>query len=386
MITNISSDAMIIRLMPERRAWKELNFENLKWNVEKLSALLPEGCAFMAVVKADAYGHGAVPVSTYLNRIGVRAFAVATLQEGIQLRRAGIRGEILILGYTPPQEASLLISNNLIQTAADCAHARALNAAAPYPVKVHLKIDTGMHRLGFTPGEAALEEIAGIFALPSLAVEGIYTHLALRDRENDERQFAAFTAFAGELERRGLHAGLRHVCDGLGMARYKHMHLDMVRPGGAFYGYGELPGLRPVLTLRSQVACVRTVPAGDGVGYDLLDPAGCDRRIATLPFGYSDGVPRQLSRGAGHVVIRGRKAPYAGLLCMDMCMVDVTGIPGVQPGDEVFVFGGHPDAMTVPQAAAVCGMNRNGILSGIARRVPRIYTGGGAVREVRDLV
>ena len=166
MITNISSDAMIIRLMPERRAWKELDFENLKWNVEKLSALLPEGCAFMAVVKADAYGHGAVPVSTYLNRIGVHAFAVATLQEGIQLRRAGIRGEILILGYTPPQEASLLISNNLIQTAADCAHARALNAAAPYPVKVHLKIDTGMHRLGERAEH--IEEIASLFALSGL--------------------------------------------------------------------------------------------------------------------------------------------------------------------------------------------------------------------------
>ena len=181
MITNISSDAMIIRLMPERRAWKELNFENLKWNVEKLSALLPEGCAFMAVVKADAYGHGAVPVSTYLNRIGVRAFAVATLQEGIKLRRAGIRGEILILGYTPPQEASLLISNNLIQTAADCAHARALNAAAPYPVKVHLKIDTGMHRLGERAEH--IEEIASLFALPRLRILGMYSHLCAADSQ-----------------------------------------------------------------------------------------------------------------------------------------------------------------------------------------------------------
>ena len=339
----------------------------------------------MAVVKADAYGHGAPEIAGFLSQLGVQRFAVAALSEAIQIRRRCPDADVLILGFTPDALLPAAVECGAALTVFSLRQAGILSALRK-KARIHIKLDTGMHRLGFTPGEAALEEIAGIFALPSLAVEGIYTHLALRDRENDERQFAAFTAFAGELERRGLHAGLRHVCDGLGMARYKHMHLDMVRPGIALYGYGELPGLRPVLTLRSQVACVRTVPAGDGVGYDLLDPAGSDRRIATLPFGYSDGVPRQLSRGAGHVVIRGRKAPYAGLLCMDMCMVDVTGIPGVQPGDEVFVFGGHPDAMTVPQAAAVCGMNRNGILSGIARRVPRIYTGGGAVREVRDLV
>ena len=182
MITKINPDAMIFRLMPERRAWKELNYENLKWNVERLTELLPKGCTFMAVVKADAYGHGAIPVSSYLNRIGIRAFTVATLQEGVKLRKAGIQGEILIMGYTPPQDAYLLTANDLIQTAVDCAHARALNAAAPYPVKVHLKIDTGMHRLGERAEH--IEALASLFALPRLRILGMYSHLCAADSQD----------------------------------------------------------------------------------------------------------------------------------------------------------------------------------------------------------
>ena len=339
----------------------------------------------MAVVKADAYGHGAPALVYSLSQMGVQRFAVAALSEAVEVRCRCPQADVLVLGYTPDALLPAAVECGAAQTIFSLHQAEILSALGKN-ARVHLKLDTGMHRLGFAPDEQALEEVQKIYSLPSLTVEGVYSHLALRDRESDERQFAAFTAFTDELARRGLRVGLRHICDGLGTARYQHMHLDMVRPGGAFYGYGELPGLRPVLTLRSQVACVRSVPAGEGVGYDLLDAADHDRLIATLPFGYSDGVPRQLSHGVGHVVIRGQKAPYTGLLCMDMCMVDVTGIAGVREGDEVFVFGGHPDAMTFPQVAAMCNMNRNGLLSGIARRVPRGYMRGGDVIEVRDLV
>lgn len=151
----------------------------------------------------------------------------------------------------------------------------------------------------------------------------------------------------------------------------------MVRPGGALYGYGEFDGLTPVMTLRSTVAALRRVPAGEGLGYDLLDPAPRERLIATLPFGYCDGPPRALSCGVGHVVIRGRKAPYAGLLCMDQCMADVTDIPGVQEGDDVIVLGAPAPALTFAGAAALLHMNRNEIFGKISRRVPRVYVRGG---------
>ena len=339
----------------------------------------------MAVVKADAYGHGAPAMVHFLWQMGLRRFAVATLGEAVEVLRRCPDADVLILGHTPDALLPEVAACGAAQTIFSLRQARVLSQLKQ-KARIHLAVDTGMHRLGFMPNEESLAEVQAIFALPSLSVEGIYTHLALKDTESDLQQFQAFTSFAGELFRRGLDPGLRHVCDGLGTARYPQMHLDMVRPGGAFYGYGEFDGLQPVLTLRSQVACVRRVPAGEGVGYDLLDTADHDRLIATLPFGYSDGVPRMFSHGVGHVVIRGKKAPYTGLLCMDMCMVDVTGIDGVCEGDEVFVLGGHPQAMGFPETAALCNMNRNGVLSGIARRVPRIYARGGHVLEVRDLL
>lgn len=338
----------------------------------------------MAVIKADAYGHGACAMKDALQELGVGRFAVAALNEAFELLRQG-PGRVMILGYTP---------DSLLSEAADmgaeltvCSlHQAELLSGLVRRARVHIKVDSGMHRLGFSPDEDSLAQAAGIFALPGIEVGSVYTHLALKDRESDERQFAVFSEFCARLFERTGRPVPRHVCDGLGMCRYPHMRLDMVRPGGALYGFGEVSGLRPVMTLRSQVACVHTVPAGEGVGYDLLNPASHTRRIATLPFGYSDGVPRSLSCGAGHVVIRGQKAPFAGLLCMDMCMADVTGIEGVREGDEVFVIGGHENAMTFPGIAAQCGLNRNGVQSGIARRVPRVYMKGNEVWRVRGLV
>ena len=362
MITNISSDAMIIRLMPERRAWKELDFENLKWNVEKLSALLPEGCAFMAVVKADAYGHGAVPVSTYLNLIGVRAFAVATLQEGIQLRRAGIRGEILILGYTPPQEASLLISNNLIQTAADCAHARALNAAAPYPVKVHLKIDTGMHRLGERAEH--IEEIASLFALPRLRILGMYSHLWRRRQPGDRRHplyphaDLLVSAHGGASAGKGLRSGkassaeqlrrpeLSGSSDGLRTLRHRHVRV-LSSPDAKLLG--RVP-LRPVLSLRARIATVRELKPGETVSYGRRFGRDAPMRAATVTIGYADGLPRSLSGRELPALVRGRRTHVIGNLCMDQLIIDVTHIPEARPGDMVTFLGAD--------APAACGPRR----------------------------
>ena len=184
MITKTNQDAMIVRLLPERRAWKEINYENLKWNVETLKGLLPAGCEFMAVVKADAYGHGVIPTASYLNRLGIQAFAVATVQEGVELRLHGIKGEILILGYTSPSQVHLLTTYDLIQTAVDCAHAQALNEAAYYPVKVHIKLDTGMHRLGERSDH--IEELAALFNCQRLKICGMFSHLCVADSQKME--------------------------------------------------------------------------------------------------------------------------------------------------------------------------------------------------------
>lgn len=359
-----------------------IDLDALQNNVETVRAWAQT--ELMAVVKADAYGHGAPAMMHYMLGMGVRHFAVASLNEAVELRRRNPTGDVLILGHTPDALLPEAAACGAAQTVFSLHQAEILSALGG-GAKIHIKLDTGMHRLGFSPDEKSLEEVERIFALPGIEVEGIYSHLALKDEESDLRQFALFTAFTEEMEKRGLHVRYRHICDGIGNYRYPRMHLDMVRPGGAFYGFNELPGLRPVMTLRSQVASLCRVPAGEGVGYDLLDPAEHDRVIATLPFGYSDGVPRNLSHGVGHVVICGKRAPIVGLMCMDMCMVDVTGIENVSEGDEVFIFGGHELALTFPQTASLCNMNRNGVQSGIARRVPRVYLRGGRVVEIREL-
>ena len=261
MIIKINPDAMIVRLLPERRAWKELNFENLRWNVRLLESRLPQGCEFMAVVKADAYGHGAIPVSTYLNQIGVRAFAVATAREGVELRRHGVQGEILVLGYTPPQEISLLTAYDLIQTAADCAHARALNDAAFTPVRIHLKLDTGMNRLGERPEH--VEDMARLFSLPKLRSCGMFSHLCVADSPDSEdarftrRQIQVFFDTVEKLRLLGCDPGKLHLQSSYGVLNYPGLPLSYARFGIAMYGVFSQPEpdllktcpLRPVLSL-----------------------------------------------------------------------------------------------------------------------------------------
>ncbi|OUQ21001.1 alanine racemase [Lachnoclostridium sp. An138] len=337
--------------MPEQRAWKELNYENLKWNVEKLKELLPEHCAFMAVVKADAYGHGALPVSSYLNRIGVRAFAVATLQESIALRKAGIQGEILIMGYTPPQDACLLTANDLIQTAADCAHARALNAAAPYPVKVHLKIDTGMHRLGERAEH--IDALASLFSLPRLRILGMYSHLCVADSQEIDDilftrvQISSFLRTAEILREKGCDPGKLHLQSSYGVLNYPGLSMDYARFGIAMYGVLSSPDsqllervpLRPVLSLHARIATIRDLHPGETVSYGRHFRAEAPMRAATVTIGYADGLPRSLSGTELPALVRGRRAHVIGNICMDQLIIDVTGIPEARPGDVVTFLG-----------------------------------------------
>ena len=375
MITKINSDATIFRLLPERRAWKELNYENLKWNTELLKSLLPDTCTFMAVVKADAYGHGAIPVSSCLNRIGIRAFAVATLEEAIELRRHKIQGEILILGYTPPQNASLLAIHDLTQTTADCAHARALNNSAPYPVKVHLKLDTGMHRLGERAEH--IDALASLFQLPRLRICGMYSHLSAADSQSIDDvlftrlQISSFQKTAELLKERGCDPGKLHLQSTYGVLNYPELSMDYARFGIGLYGVLSSPDpqllkqlpLRPVLSLRARISSVRELKPGESVGYGRNFRTEIPMRIAAVTIGYADGIPRSLSGKELPVLVRGKKTHVIGNICMDQLIIDVSHIPQAQPGDCVTLIGSDgPCTLRAEEAAEKAGTITNELL------------------------
>lgn len=364
------------------RAWVQLDRAALIHNVAALRALLPPGCQLMPAVKADAYGHGALPVARILQGEGVSAFCVACLSEGIQLRKGGIRGEILILGYTHPDQFPLLRRYRLSQTVVDAAYARQL-AAYGRPLSVHLAVDTGMHRLGEASGH--LEEIRQIFALPSLRIQGIYTHLCTadgttsRDQAYVHRQAQAFRELLERLQNQGIALPKVHLLASHGLLNYPDLGGDYARVGIALYGLLSTredrnlaaPDLRPVLSLRARVASVKTLSPGCAAGYGLAFVAQRPTKVAVLAIGYADGLPRTLT--GGQVLLHGCRAPIVGRICMDQTLVDVTEIPAVDPGDVAVLLGtSGQETITAYDLAQQAGTITNEILSRLGPRLERI--------------
>ncbi len=366
------------------RAWTELDTNALRHNLRVLSALLPHGCALMTVVKADAYGHGLAQVAKVCRQEGVSAFAVATVEEGAALRRLGIRGEILVLGYTPPQQARRLAHYRLTQAVINLSHARQLEAQGRR-IKVHLKLDTGMHRLGL-PWDAP-QTLLQVCACRHLTVCGIFTHLADAESLTPEsmartrRQIRRFRQAADALTQAGYPLPC-HTLSSYGLLNYAPAPSSAyVRIGIALYGVlsreGDhprlSPALRPVLSLRARVAQVHRLEAGERAGYDGLFAPDHPAKVALVTIGYADGYPRSLSCGAGRVLIRGQAAPIAGLICMDQMLVDVTEIPGVRPGDMVTLIGQDGDqTITAEQVAAAADTITNELLSRLGSRLERV--------------
>lgn len=363
------------------RAWIELNLNNLEHNLRELRGVMPDGCEMMAVVKAEAYGHGAARISTHLQQLGVKTFAVATLDEAIRLRRSGITGEILILGYTCPSRAEELSRFNLIQTLTDGEHAAEM-ARQGTDIRVHLKIDTGMHRLGFDA--AKLEDILEAVHLPHIHVEGIYTHLCVSDslaREDVEftrLQIERFLSLRHTLEMSGVQNLKTHVQSSYGLLNYPQLECDYARVGIALYGaYSSSgdetvlrPALRPVLSLKSAVASLRWIREGEQLGYGRAFTAQRDTRVALIPIGYADGVPRSLSCVRGYVLIHGQYAPIIGRVCMDQLTVDVTDISDAAVGMTVTFIGVDGDrAITAAQMAGAAGTIANELLSRLGQRL-----------------
>ena len=368
------------------RTWAEIDLEALAHNFNALKALLDKDCKTLAPVKADAYGHGAVPVSRKLEALGCDVLAVACAAEAIELREGGITAPILCLGNTLPQYARPMWRNNILQAVGDIETARALSALAVEDgavLSVYIKLDTGMSRLGFfwsAEGDNAsvLEQLCEVFALPGLKVEGMFTHFSDADG-SEEYTMAQFTRFLDArkaLEERGHTVPVCSCAASAAAINFPCTHLDMVRPGIALYGYypdesldGLVEdGLRPVMTVKSRIAAVRALPAGTCVSYGRTATLARDSKLAVIPMGYGDGLPRRLSNRT-HFLIHGTPCPIVGRVCMDMCMVDVTDLPEVKPGDVATIYNGE----LALKAAKLTDTIVYELLCDVAPRVPRVY-------------
>lgn len=387
------------------RAWVEVDASALEHNVAFLRSLLPDKCRLMPAVKAEAYGHGAVLVARQLNLLGIDAFSVACASEGVALRKAGVRGTLLILGYTSPEDFPLLARYRLTQTVVDYPYARALNQWGQ-TVHVHIGIDTGMHRLGIRCEN--VEEVEAVYRMENLKIDGLFTHLSASDSDQPEdiaftdSQITAFYQLVDILQKDGFPCPGLHLLASYGILNLlrdresaedlrqaggdsalsrEKIGADYVRPGIALYGILSTEEdsspwrdkLLPVLSLKARVASVRTLYAGEAAGYGLAFTAAEDTQIAAITIGYADGLPRDLSCENGNVLINGCTAPIIGRICMDQTIVNVSGIPDVRPGDTAVIIGrSGPLEITAGQIAAQCGTITNEILSRLGSRLDKI--------------
>lgn len=371
------------------RTWAEIDLDNLTHNYTILREMMPEDCLFLGMCKANSYGHGAVPIAKKLEELGADKLAVACLEEAIELRHGGVTAPIFCLGQTAPQYASALVEYNIIATVGDIETAIALSNIAvemKKNISIHIKLDTGMTRLGFL-WEAdrqteVVDQIATVCTLPNLIPEGLFTHFADADGSKDYtmRQLTAFLEAKELLYQRGIIFSCYHCANSAAMLRYPSTHMDMVRPGLVLYGYypdnsyGQLDGhrLRPVMRLCSRICSIRTIPKGRAVSYGCTVTLERESRVAVLPIGYGDGYFRSFSDGVA-VLIDGRRCLVLGRICMDMCMIDVTDLPHVTTGTVATVYGA--DGL-LESAAHIAKTIPYELLCDVNPRVPRVYTRG----------
>lgn len=376
----VKNNGMEIKRNSRLRAWTEIREENLAWNLECLREMLPPGSQIMAVVKANGYGHGAVETSRILEKCGTEAFAVATLTEGIELRNGGIQGKILILGYTPPENWKELAEYGLIQTIVDRAYGLELNRRAGVRLPVHLKVDTGMNRLGISWQDR--EGILEMFCLSRLQVEGIFSHLCAadgtgaEDQEYTRLQISRFRQTEEWVRSLGYRQICSHLQSSYGIIHYPEAGGNYARAGIALYGVLSSPdeelkkrlGIRPVLSLRARVASVKEICPGDFVGYGRSYQAEKRMRIAGLTIGYADGLPRSLKGGS--VLIRGKRCRIIGRICMDQCTVEAEAVPDIMAGDVATVIGSDgAEQITAEEVAEQSGTITNELLSRLGSRL-----------------
>jgi alanine racemase len=374
----------VISISPLLPTYATINLAALAHNLSRIKRYLSPGCDVMAIVKANAYGHGAMEIAHALARHGIGRFAVASLDEGIALRQAGLSASIIVLGALFEEQVSDLVAHQLTPVVSDGRLLPALAKAAyshPTPYPIHLKVETGMGRLGLSPEELLVLLENPLLQSP-LQVDGLMTHLADADGKDStftEQQLGAFRAVQEHIRQRGVTIPLVHTANSAAIVRFPGAHFSLVRPGIMLYGYHTLPAtvpapdLRPVLSLRSTIVQLRTIPRGGTVSYNGTFVASRPTRIAVLPIGYADGYSRRLSH-RGSVLIQGHRVPIVGLVCMDMIMVDVTDLPPVQVGEAVTLIGQQGgESIWADEVADWIGTIPYEVLCGIGSRVPRLY-------------
>lgn len=368
------------------RVVAEVNLNAIKHNYGEIRKHVPSEVEMMAIVKADAYGHGSVQVARLLQEQGVNRFAVAIVKEGEELRQSGITSPILVLGYTPRADIKALIENDLTQTVFSYDMAKIISDEAGRlgkTVNVHIKVDTGMGRIGFLSSPQSIEEVRMISKLPHINLEGIFTHFSTADEEDTtytKKQWDIFEGFLTELRDIGIEIPVIHAANSAAIMCHSYADLNVVRPGIILYGYypsdylkGKVLDLEPAMTLKTQVVHVKELPEGSYIGYGRKYYTQRKTKIATIPVGYADGYSRNLGN-KGRVLIRGQYAPIVGNICMDQFMVDVTNIKGVSLEDEVVLFGRQGEReIPVEEIASMLGTINYEIVCMIGKRVPRVY-------------
>ncbi|MCR5484190.1 MAG: alanine racemase [Clostridiales bacterium] len=388
-----------------KRSWVLVNLDALKYNFETIRERVEPSSKIMAIVKADAYGHGYERVVNELRDDGCDWFGVSNLEEALQVRAVCADKPILILGYTPPKYASRLALNNISQTVFNLSYAHRLSEYAVeegVQVSVHIKIDTGMSRLGFQYQDSerdidSVDEVAEVCALPNLYHEGIFTHFASADETKvsgevfTRLQFDLFLNIIEKLRLRGITFDYRHCCNSAATLIYPEMHLDMVRTGIITFGLYPSDDLKdrikllPVMEFKTVISMIKTIRAGTPVSYGSKFTAEKDMRIATVPVGYADGYPRSLS--GSDMLYKGKRVPIIGNICMDQCMLDVSGIENASEGKTVTVFGrSGDDEITIDSLAEKLGTINYELICGISKRVPRIYTRNDEIESITDYI
>ncbi|OON96973.1 MAG: alanine racemase [Epulopiscium sp. Nele67-Bin005] len=368
------------------RVIAEISTKAIKHNYHQVRKFVSKEVDIMAIVKADGYGHGAIESANILQKEGVSRFAVAIAKEGEELRLSGIHSQILVLGYTPPMDIEMLILNNLTQTIFSYEMAEVISKEAKRfgkTINVHIKVDTGMGRIGFLPNSQSINDIKKIEQLPNINLEGIFTHFSTSDEQDityTKEQWSVFKGFLHELKTVGIQLPVAHASNSAATIAHEYTHLDVVRTGIILYGYypsnylsHKKIELMPAMTIKTQVVHIKELCKDQFISYGKTYQTNQKCKIATIPIGYADGYSRRLSN-KGRVLIRGEYANVVGTVCMDQFMVDVTHIKDIQIGDEVVVLGTQNDkTISAEEIAMIIDTINYEVICMIGKRVPRIY-------------
>lgn len=387
------------KLESYQRVWAEVDLDAIWENMVHMKENIAEKTKILAVIKTDGYGHGGVPIAKMLEQLDFMfGYAAATYEEAHVLREAGVKKPILILGYTFPYCYEELIREEIRPAVYRRDTVEELVAAAAnvgQKAKVHIKVDTGMGRIGITPDEEGLEFVRFLMGHPELEVEGIFTHFAKSDEEDKtsaNHQLALFQNFIDRIQTElGLTIPVKHCSNSAAILEMPQANMDMVRAGITTYGLypseevrKDIVPLRAAMSLYSHIVYCKTIHAGQSVSYGGLFTAQKDTRVATIPVGYGDGYPRSLS-GKGYVLIHGKKAPILGRVCMDQFMVDISEIPGVMEGDKVTLLGvDGTERITAEELGELSGRFNYEFVCDLGKRIPRVYRQHGEITEVRD--